>query len=232
MECEATVVEVSEADGETTLVLDQTCLYPGGGGQAYDLGKIRWKNGTLILTEVSKDLEGVVVHRGTLEGALPPVGTVVRCVVDVSRRTRNSRLHCVGHLLDYAMQKLGKDWKSGRSAHYPHMSFVEYDGAYDANEAETLARQIETVINGYTQKGGAVGIKMVPAHEAAKYSAYLPAAVLEKYENVHLATYPGDYAICCGGTHVTDVSQIGVMKVTRIKRKDGHIRVSYALADE
>jgi Ser-tRNA(Ala) deacylase AlaX len=112
------------------------------------------------------------------------------------------------------------------------MSFVDYDGTYDVSEVETLSRRIETAINDYVQKGGAVGIRQVPASEAPRHSDYLPVAILEKYENVHLATYPDGFAICCGGTHVTDVAQIGPMKVTRIKKKDGKIRVSYALAEQ
>lgn len=231
-ECDATVVGVGENDGEITLVLDQTCVYPGGGGQACDLGEIRWNGGALHLTGVSKDAEGIVRHRGTLEGELPKAGETVHCKIDPERRLLNSRLHCVGHLLDYAVKKVGKGWQSGKSAHYPHMSFVEYDGQYDATEADELARLLETTVNNYIQKGGAVGIRMVPAEEAHNYSDYLPDAVLEAYQNVHLAIYPDNFAICCGGTHVTDVAQIGPMTVTRIKKKDGKIRISYALADE
>jgi lysyl-tRNA synthetase class 2 len=232
LECDGQVVSSETLEGETTIILDQTCLYPGGGGQAHDMGVLNWDGGMLQVTEVSKDSEGVVRHRGILTGELPQNNVQVHCTVEPARRLLNSRLHCVGHLLDYAVKKAGKNWRSGKGAHYPHMSFVDYDGEYNPEEAESLARQVEETINEFTRKGGAVGIQVVPAEEAHNYSEYLPQAVVEKYQDVHLATYPDGFTICCGGTHVSDVSQIGDMKVTRIKKKDGHIRISYALADE
>lgn len=231
--CDGKVVEAVMQEGETaTVILDQTCAYPGGGGQACDLGELTWDGGKLALTEVSKDQEGVVRHVGQLTGELPANDQTVHVTVASGRRQLNSRLHCVGHLLDYAVKKAGKDWKAGKGAHYPHMSFVDYDGEYDPAEVETLLPRIQEELNAVIRKGGVVGIKSVPSSEAHNYSDYIPEAILAKYQNVHLATYPDNFNVCCGGTHVNDVSQIGDVIITKIKKRDGHIRVSYALASE
>jgi lysyl-tRNA synthetase class 2 len=232
LECDAIVVETaSTEDGLTTIILDQTCLYPGGGGQAHDSGVISWDGGKLELTEVSKEKDGTILHRGQLEGASPREGVTVHCSVDAARRLLNSRLHCAGHLVDYAVRKVGKEWKPGRGAHYPHMSFVEYEGEFNAEEAEMLRQNIETEVNAFIARGGEVGVRSVPRSEARSLSDYIPEPVLEKYQNVHLATYPDNFNVCCGGTHVTDLSQIGEVKITKVKRKDGRNRVSYTLAD-
>jgi Ser-tRNA(Ala) deacylase AlaX len=154
----------------------------------------------------------------------------VRCFVDAERRLLNSRLHCAGHLIDYAVRKVGKTWKPGRGAHYPHMSFVEYEGEFNAEEAEQLRQQIETTVNDFIASGGEVGVRSVPSEEARTLSEYIPEPVLAKYQNVHLATYPDGFNVCCGGTHVTNLSEIGEVNVTRVKRKDGRNRVSYTLA--
>jgi lysyl-tRNA synthetase class 2 len=231
-ETEAIVQESAMQEGETaTLILDQTCLYPGGGGQAHDLGKITWDGGSLTISEVSKDKAGKVRHNGHLEGALPENGAKVHMKIDEKRRLLNSRLHCVGHILDYAVAKAGKQWKAGKGAHYPHMSFVDYDGEFDAAEAEALRQTIESEANAFIEKGGPVGVLRVPAEEAHQYSDYLPSAVLEKYQYVHLATYPDNFNVCCGGTHVSQLAEIGKVLVTKIKRRDGHIRVSYTLEE-
>lgn len=230
LSCSATVVEVTMQEGETaTVILDQTCLYPGGGGQAHDLGKITWEGGRLIVTEVSKDNAGIVRHSGKLEGVLLTKGMTVHGEVDTKRRLLNSRLHCVGHILDYAVKKAGKQWKAGKSAHYPHMSFVDYDGEFNAAESEDLIWHLESELNAFIGRGGAVGVKRVPSSNAHVYSDYIPLAILQKYQNVYLATYPENFNVCCGGTHVRDVSQIGHVTITKIKKRDGHIRVSYAL---
>jgi len=230
LECDAEVMETSSTeDGLTTIVLNQTCLYPGGGGQAHDLGELSWQDGHLEITEVSKEKDGTVLHRGHLEGALPRPGVAVHCKTDAERRLLNSRLHCAGHLIDYAVRKVGVQWKPGRGAHYPHMSFVEYEGDFNADEAEALRQNIETEVNAFIARGGKVGVRSVPSGEARGLSDYIPEPVLEKYQNVHLATYPEDFNVCCGGTHVTDLSQIGEVKVLKVKRKDGRNRVSYTL---
>lgn len=230
---QAAIVSVDDlSEGTYRIVLNQTCFYPGGGGQDFDLGTIEWDEGKLTITEVSKDKDGVIYHDGVLEGATPAVQADATSRVDTDRRFLNSRLHCAGHLLDRAVQLAGKQWKPGRGAHYPHMSFVEYDGEYDPSEAETLARNIESHLTDIVSKGGVIGVKRVPSAEASQYSDYLPQAVLNQYQEVHIATYPDNFNVCCGGTHLRDVSELGSVIVTKIKRKDGHIRVSYALANE
>lgn len=232
LECDAVVQRVEQLNDTTyRIVLDKSCVYPGGGGQAFDLGTVAWDGGSLDLKEVSKDAQGVIYHDGVLAGTAPTPGQTVHCKVDTERRLLNSRLHCVGHLIDYAIRQTGKSWKPGRGAHFPEMSFVEYDGDFAAEEAPELIAKIESSLQELAAQGGAIGIKQVPSGEARKYSEYIPEAVLEKYQNVQLATYPNEFYICCGGTHLGDVSQIGGVRISKIKRKDGKIRVSYELAD-
>lgn len=218
-------------EGTYRFILDQTCFYPGGGGQDFDLGTINWELGKLTITEVSKDKAGVIYHDGVLEGEVPVAQSDVVCHVDTDRRFLNSKLHCAGHLIDRAVELAGKNWKAGRGAHYPHMSFVEYDGDYDPSEAETLARNIESHLASIIEKGGVIGVKRVPSSEAGQYSDYLPQAVLSQYQEVHIAMYPDNFNVCCGGTHLRDVSELGKVAITKVKKKDGHIRVSYALAE-
>lgn len=216
-------------EGTHRFVLDQTCLYPGGGGQAFDLGKLEWDGGELVLTSVSKDKDGIVCHDGVLKGSLPKPGDRIECEVNEERRFLNSRLHCAGHLIDYAIATLGKDWKAGKGSHYPGKCYVEYDGNYVAEESETLARSIETVLANLVQEGGAIKPIRVSSAEAAKSSSYLPQAILDAFKNVHMTQYPHNFSVCCGGTHLKDVSQLGEVTITNIKKKNGHIRVSYVL---
>lgn len=227
-ECNAKLVSAQDlGEGAYRFILDQTCFYPGGGGQACDLGKIEWEGGELTITGVTKDAQGVVGHDGTLEGSLPKVGQRVECEINEERRALNSRLHCAGHLLDYAIQQAGKSWKPGKGSHFPGRCYVEYDGEFDAQEANDLAQKIESTLSNLTKKGGAITPMRVKSSDANKHSNYVPEVVVKKYQNVHVAQYPNDFAICCGGTHLTDVSQLGQVKITKIKKKDGHIRVSY-----
>ncbi len=230
--CDAKVVAVDDlGEGSLRLTLDQTCLYPGGGGQDFDLGLVTWDGGKLVLAEVSKDKEGVVAHDGTLEGAAPKVGEKVHVAVDAERRQLNSRLHCAGHLIDYALQKLKPDWHAGKGAHYPGRCYVEYSGEFNAEEAEELAHKIEGILADVAARGGEIKPGRVPSAEAHKYSAYLPQFILDSYRNVHVTSYPDNFHVCCGGTHLTDTSQLGEVKITKIKKKGPAIRVSYELTN-
>jgi len=224
----ASVVAVSKNDSDqTVVVLDQTAFYPGGGGQPNDIGEINWNGGSIKLSSVSKDEAGVVYHVGEVQGALLVVGQSVNCTVLREPRELHNRLHCAGHLIDYGVQQAGLDWKSGISAHFPGRCYVNYSGEVNADDYEPLKQKIETSINAYIQRGGAVTAIVVPSKKAHEVSEYIPQAVLDSYQNVHIAQYPDNFNICCGGTHVSDVSDIGKVIITKIKKKNGQIRVSY-----
>lgn len=228
LDCEAIVVALDDlGEGTYRLILDQSCFYPGGGGQDFDLGKLAWPTGKMSLTEVSKDKAGVVYHDGTIEGQLPEIGEKIHEIVDHDRRTENSRLHCAGHLIDYAVAKLNKKWNPGRGSHFPGKCYVEYDGEFNPEEAAELSKHIEAILAQLSSAGGAITSKIVPSKEAHLHSKYIPESILKSYQNVYIAQYPDNFEICCGGTHLQDVSQLGTVKITKIKKKNGNIRVSY-----
>lgn len=229
---EGKILATQKSEEGYQIVLDQTAFYPGGGGQACDLGVINFNGGKVDLRKVYKDENGVVYHEGTLEGDEPRKGQDVRASVDAPRRLLNSRLHCAGHMIDYAVRNLNKSWKPGKGAHYPEMSFVEYDAKEEVEDKEKLAKDIEGLLNGYIVAGGEVSVEIIPSQEVVdkKISDYIPQAALESYRAVHVVNYPGQFKICCGGTHVKNVSDIGEVKITKIKKKDGNLRISYELA--
>jgi Ser-tRNA(Ala) deacylase AlaX len=228
---EAKVESSNKTDDGFCVVLDQTAFYPGGGGQACDLGTIDFGGGKLVLTKVHKDENGVVYHEGVLEGEEPKEGQEAKGGVDAPRRLLNSRLHCAGHMIDYAVRNLNKSWKPGKGAHYPGMSFVEYDVKEEVEDKEKLARDIEELLNGYIKAGGEVSVEIISSQDVVdkKISDYIPQAALESYKAVHVVNYPGQFKICCGGTHVKNVSDVGKVKITKIKKKDGNLRISYEL---
>jgi lysyl-tRNA synthetase class 2 len=214
-------------DGSLSLILDQTAFYPGGGGQPCDLGSTTWDGGELSLSKVVKDKDGIVSHIGELKGDAPKEGQKVEGSIDSDRRNLNSRLHCAGHLIDYGIMKAGLKWESGMGSHFPRATYVRYKGEIDPEDYEDVSKQIEDNINNYVKAGGKVGAKLVPSKDAHKFSEYIPQPVLDSYQNVNLACYPDSFNICCGGTHVEDISEIGEVKITKLKKKGGEIKVSY-----
>ena len=59
--CTATVQAVGDTDdGRVRVVLDQTCFYPRGGGQDWDMGEIKTSAATFAVEEVRLDEQGIV----------------------------------------------------------------------------------------------------------------------------------------------------------------------------
>ena len=113
--CEAEVVEVRQADdGRAVVVLDQTCFYPRGGGQDWDTGVILKGDEKFSVEEVRLDQDVVVWHIGSPHVDWP-VGTKVKCEVNVERRTTNTRLHSAGHLVDMALQEFEQSWAPAKA---------------------------------------------------------------------------------------------------------------------
>lgn len=224
--CDAHVQTVEQGDdGRAVITLDQTCFYPRGGGQDWDEGTIKGPNGVLDVSEVRLDEDGVVQHLGTLEGEIKP-GDEVSCKVDEKRRSDNTRLHSAGHLVDMAVQQLGWPWEPGKGAHYPHMSFVEYD-APEAVITDGMVEQLQRKLDDLVQNGVYENkILFMPVEEMHKYCRHVPTNIPAN-KPARIVLYADDFGIPCGGTHVRRVSDIGRVVIPKVKAKKGIVKVSY-----
>ena len=212
-------------DGRTDVVLDRTCFYPRGGGQDWDTGVIRGTAGEFTVDEVRLDPEGVVHHLGA--GPIA-VGDEVSLVVDDARRLTNTRLHSAGHVVDLAVERLGLPWVPGKGAHYPHMSFVEYNAALTPEESEAVRGRIQQAVQDVIDAGSTNEIRFMPVSEMGGYCRNVPDNIPTN-KPARIVLYSDDFGVPCGGTHVRDVSDIGALTITKIKSKKGLTKVSYAV---
>ena len=93
-ESESTVLEcnlISSDSNSYSLILDDSCLYPEGGGQPCDLGYID-ENEVLSVELVSNGLQ-VIIKKEYL------IGTKVICKVNWNRRYDFMQQHTCQHLL-------------------------------------------------------------------------------------------------------------------------------------
>lgn len=100
----ATVVDVASEEGRNIVVLDQTILYPQGGGQPYDQGIMQSPTAKFLVEEV-RFVDGIVKHIGKFENGRFARGDAINIVVNEERRRLNSRLHSAGHVVDIAIHK-------------------------------------------------------------------------------------------------------------------------------
>lgn len=211
--CEAQVVSVLTVDGATSVVLDKTVFYPQGGGQPCDTGRITSTNSAVfVVSDVRKDLEGVVQHTGTFEDAAFAEGARVMCVIDVERRVLNTRCHSGGHLIDMGLKQLGLAWEPQKGYHFPAGPYVEYTGVLADADIESTRVALENACNQLIGEGITTRVDSVPGQERGRVVLY------------------GDFGIFCGGTHVAALANIGRVTIRKIKKERGIIRVAYAVA--
>ena len=229
-DCEAVVVVVEKSEDLYDVVLDQTCLYAKGGGQDYDTGKISSAGKDFNVSSVRLDADGVVHHYGQFETEAFSVGDKVNCIVDQARRKLNTRLHSAGHLVDMAVSKISPDWLAVKAAHFPHQSFVDYEGNYSPDNRQETIDSLNSALDQLTEAGGQNEIQFMSVDDMAKICRNVPQNIPTNKPS-RVVVYPGEFGIPCGGTHVKDIEEIGNVTVTKIKNKSGLIHISYAITD-
>lgn len=224
LECDAYVEQVTQIDGHSVVILDQTVLYAQGGGQPYDTGVIESEDTKFIVEEV-RFVDGYVHHIGHFEGRAFIQGEDVHCTVDKERRTLNSRLHSGGHLVDMAVSQLGIEWTPGKGYHFPDNPYVEYGGELELSEVDSLIRKLQQLCDQLIADDLAVSCKFVEPDKLQKLCRFVPDN-LPKNKPTRVVQF-GDFAVPCGGTHVHSLKALKQETITKLKLKNKQIRVGY-----
>ncbi|KAJ9537217.1 hypothetical protein OSB04_029950 [Centaurea solstitialis] len=223
-------------DGRHVLILDCTIFHPQGGGQPSDTGFITDVSSSSSFKFVVQDVRlknGIVYHYGVFEKVAEDLegGVEVVLSVDESRRKLNSKLHSGGHLLDVCMQKVGLSHLGpSKGYHFPDGPYVEYKGTVPQAELQSKQKELELEANNLISKGGKASLLMfIHMKNSGLCGGSLP-DYIPKGSNpriVKLGEFPG----CpCGGTHVSDISELGNMKVTQMRTKKGVTKVYYNIS--
>ncbi|KAF3456210.1 hypothetical protein FNV43_RR00860 [Rhamnella rubrinervis] len=239
LQSKATILSYFKGDdGRHALILDRTVFYPQGGGQPADTGLITIVDSDFkFVVQDVRSMDGVVFHYGLIENSGEELesefgkGKEVFLHVDESRRKLNARLHSAGHLLDTCMQNVGLgDLVPTKGHHFPDGPFVEYKGKVETKEIETKKKELELEAKALISKGGKVFAAILPYEEASDMCGgclpdYIPKGSTPRI--VKLGETPG----CpCGGTHVSDISEITSITVSQIRTKKGLTKVFYNLS--
>ncbi len=217
-ECEGKVLDVRDG----AVVLDRTCFYPRSGGQEYDHGTI---NGTRV-KEVYK-YEGVIFHiLESLDGI--EKGATVKCKVDRERRDTLRRHHTATHIVGgICRQVLGKHvWQAGA---HKDVDKATLDITHYKNLTEEEVEEIERRANEVVLKGLPVEVKEWDRGEAEqKYGFVLYQGGGSPGKRIRVVKVDDIDVEACGGLHVTNTSEIGLIKIMKVERiQDGVIRLTY-----
>ena len=193
--------------------LDQTTFYPEGGGQPADHG---WLN-AIAVTDTQVDEDGCIWHK---VGAEIPVGTKVNGTIDWQRRFDHMQQHTGQHVLSQAFWQL---FSAATVGFHLGEQAVTIDLDRPDFSSEEL-QQVEDLANAVIR-----GKRSVVARFVAEGD--LPLEELRKLpkvsEDIRLVAIEG-FDIChCGGTHVHDLGDIGLLKLLAAEKRRGNLRVSF-----
>ncbi len=217
-EVESELKEVlPESAGRWRVRLARTVFYPMGGGQPTDQGRLEWAEGSAKVYQVMLK-EGDIWHY--IETATPPAeGTAVHGEIDWARRLQNMRVHTAGHLIDYALYRLGyvPANLAPTKADHGKKAFVQYAGSIGAGLDAT---QLETETNRLIAENLEFSWEFVSLEQLQTDAIYLQPGLptgkpLRKLSLEKLGS------VADGGTILRRTSEVGAVKVNRIEERSG-----------
>ena len=223
----------SDRDG-IEVILDSTPFYAEAGGQLGDTGTVTTPDGTLTVENTYYGTQGLVVHKGKLEGAIKE-GDLAHCEVDGLRRKAISRNHSATHLLHYALRRvLGTHARQAGSLVGPDRLRFDFTHFKALSPDELL--EIEAIANDRVLEDWPVDTTVKSRDEAEASGAM--ALFGEKYGERVRVVQMGDFSTeLCGGIHVTSSGQIGPIRIVsesgvgaglrRIEATSGHATLEH-----
>jgi alanyl-tRNA synthetase len=205
------VREATEGD-EVEVILDRTPAYAESGGQVGDTGTLIGRAGRAAIVDTYYRGGRLIVHRTQVRAGGFREGEDVAVSVETPRRQGLRQHHTGTHLLHAALRKVlgGHVTQAGSLVAPDHLRFdFSHGNAVKDREME----QVEELVNEQIQANVTVSRLEMDLDEALRMGAM--ALFGEKYGQRVRVIRIGDFSTeLCGGTHLDQTGQIGLLKVT------------------
>ena len=204
------LVDVASAGSEVTVVLDQTAFYGESGGQSGDTGTLE-ADGIHVQIADTKKNDDFILHIGKVVKGELKKGNVVHAKVNVQRRNAIRRNHSATHILHYALRRvIGQHAEQAGSLVSPDR--LRFDFHHFSSLTKEELTRIEDLVNEKILENAPVCAKESTLQEAKNTGAL--ALFGEKYgETVRVVTL-GDFSKeLCGGTHINNAGEVGLLRI-------------------
>ena len=227
--------EAKEND-EIELITNQTPFYGESGGQVGDQGEIKTSKCKIKIIDTQKKMGDLYVHVGKVITGSVKVGENVNLEINVNRRNDARAYHSATHLLHEALRRtLGKHVTQKGSLVSPEK--LRFDFSHNKPIEKNEISKIENLVNDMVSKGSNVKTRIMTPKEAVNNGAI--ALFGEKYGDEVRVLSMGDEknkyfsTEVCGGTHVSNTSEIGRFKIiSQSSISSGVRRVEALRADQ
>lgn len=202
------------------LAFDQTCFYPGGGGQPADVGEILFATNPSVLpiSSAHLDEQGVIWHHCPEPVPEVHVGQVAHLKVDVPCRLALMRTHTVLHILNTIAMQDHRAWITGVQISTDQ---ARIDFNFEQLTPE-VCRDLEIKVNRVITDGHALRAYSLSEEQFRQRPDLL--RTLDVKPPIHngrvrVVEISGFDAQACGGTHVHNTSELGVFSIVRTDNK-------------
>ena len=204
-------VKVDTLSEEGDIILEETNFYAESGGQVADIGEIKNDEVAMKVTNVIKAPNKQHLHHVEILFGEVKVGDEVIAEIDQNRRKRIMRNHSSVHLLQRALTDVLGDHIAQHGSYvneeYSHFDFNHFEKM----SAEQIA-EVERKVNNWISEGIECETKVLPIEEAKKMGAR--ALFDDKYgDMVRVVCFSDISKEFCGGTHVSNSSELGLFVI-------------------
>ena len=204
-------VKVDSISDEGDIIFDQTTFYAESGGQVSDSGTIENSETALKVVSVNKAPNKQHLHHVEVLYGEVKLGDTLTLKVDELRRMKIMRNHSSVHLLQRALTDVLGDHIAQHGSfvndEYSHFDFNHYQKVTPEELAE-----VERKVNEWISQGIECETKVLPIEEAKNMGA--KALFDDKYGDVVRVVCFSDVSKeFCGGTHVSNTSDIGIFVI-------------------
>ena len=227
-------LEEIEGEKECSIILNQTVFYAESGGQIADTGSIFSDDCQFEVSDTQKR-QNLIIHSGTLKKGKLKLNLDVNLKINHQKRTSCKAYHSATHILHQALRDvLGEHvTQKGSLVSYDKLRF---DFSHHKPMTSDEIENVENIANEVIKNSSDVETKLMNSEDAIDSGAL--ALFGEKYADEVRVLSIGikndkTYSIeLCGGTHVSNTSEIGNFKIINESSVSSGIRRIEALRSE
>lgn len=204
------------------VVLAQSLLHPGGGGQVSDRARLHFGASHVAIVGVSVE-DGRYWH--LLESDAEVNGTV-HIVIDAAHRLRVAQLHTDTHILNALVYRQFQGaLVTGAQIAADGTARMDFDLPEVDNDA---LRKLEPELNTLIRAGLPVRASYVTSAEAAATPGLIRSAAVAPPPTpdgrIRIIDIEGLDRQACGGTHLSNTAESGPVRITKVENKGRHNR--------
>lgn len=203
---------------EQAVALDQTCFYPGGGGQPADEGWLWLPQGEMLAVPIVTAADGVIWHALATPLAAECLGQIVTLRLNGARRLAFMRHHTALHVLNTIVWRDYDGWITGVQigAEYSRIDFTLT--GFSPALCDELTAKVNAVLAA-NHRVKAYWLAEAEAQQRDDLRRTLEAQPPLIDGRLRVVEIGGFDVQACGGTHVHTTNEVGTFSIFRTENK-------------